>query len=169
MPGGKPGLGHELDEERRRSAACRSTGLKTTVLPATSAGIIFQHGIAIGKFQGVMIPAMPIGWRMLIAHLSGSSDGHRVAEHPAALAGHEEGDVDALLDVAAGLGEDLAHLAGHRPGEALLVLGQERAEAVEDLAALAGPACGASGGRAISAARTARADVGRASRPGSGR
>ena len=37
--------------------------------------MIFQHGIAIGKFQGVMIPAMPIGWRMLIAHLSGSSDG----------------------------------------------------------------------------------------------
>ena len=50
-------------------------GLKTTVFPATSAGIIFQHGIAIGKFQGVMIPAMPIGWRMLIAHLSGSSEG----------------------------------------------------------------------------------------------
>ena len=37
--------------------------------------MIFQHGIAIGKFQGVMIPAKPIGWRMLIAHLSGSSDG----------------------------------------------------------------------------------------------
>ena len=50
-------------------------GLKTTVLPVTSAGIIFQHGMAIGKFQGVMIPATPIGWRMLIAHLSGSSDG----------------------------------------------------------------------------------------------
>ena len=50
-------------------------GLKTTVLPVTSAGMIFQHGIAIGKFHGVMIPAMPIGWRMLIAHLSGSSEG----------------------------------------------------------------------------------------------
>ena len=113
-------------------------GLKTTVLPATRAGIVFQHGIAIGKFQGVMIPATPIGWRMLIAHLSGSSDGRRVAEHPAALAGHQEGDVDALLDVAAGLGEDLAHLAGHRPGDPLLVLGHERPEPVEDLAALRG-------------------------------
>jgi hypothetical protein len=50
-------------------------GLKITTLPVTSAGIIFQHGIAIGKFQGVMIPAKPMGWRMLIAHLSGSSDG----------------------------------------------------------------------------------------------
>ena len=103
-------------------------GLKTTVLPATSAGIIFQHGIAIGKFQGVMIPATPIGWRMLIAHLSGSSRRDRVAEHPAALAGHQEGDVDPLLDVAPGLGDDLAHLAGHRPGEALLVLGHQRGE-----------------------------------------
>ncbi len=50
-------------------------GLNTTVLPVTSAGIIFQHGIAIGKFHGVTIPATPIGWRMLIAHLSGSSEG----------------------------------------------------------------------------------------------
>jgi hypothetical protein len=50
-------------------------GLKTTVLPVTRAGIIFQHGIAIGKFHGVMIPATPIGWRIDIAHLSGNSDG----------------------------------------------------------------------------------------------
>ncbi len=50
-------------------------GLKTTVFPVTSAGIIFQHGIATGKFHGVTIPATPIGTRMLMAHLSGSSDG----------------------------------------------------------------------------------------------
>src|SRR4029079_6756467 len=37
-------------------------GLKTTVLPQTSAGMIFQDGIAIGKFHGVMIAATPIGW-----------------------------------------------------------------------------------------------------------
>ena len=50
-------------------------GLNTIVFPVTRAGIIFQHGMAIGKFHGVMIPATPIGWRMLIAHLSGSSEG----------------------------------------------------------------------------------------------
>ena len=50
-------------------------GFSTTQLPATSAGIIFQQGIATGKFQGVMSPATPSGSRMLIAHLSGSSDG----------------------------------------------------------------------------------------------
>ena len=50
-------------------------GLKTTVLPQTSAGMIFQDGIAIGKFHGVMIAATPIGWRTDIANLSRSSDG----------------------------------------------------------------------------------------------
>src|SRR4029079_14796581 len=50
-------------------------GLNTTVLSVMSAAVIFQRGIAMGKFQGVMIPATPTGWRMLIAHLSGSSDG----------------------------------------------------------------------------------------------
>ena len=136
-PAGKPASSMSSTRSVAHSGASE-LGLNTTVLPATSAGIIFQHGIAIGKFHGVTIPAMPSGWRMLIAHLSGSSDGHRVARHPASLARHEERDVDALLDVAPRLREDLAHLAGHRPGEALLVLRHERAEAVQDLAALRG-------------------------------
>src|SRR5689334_22856213 len=37
-------------------------GLKTTVLPQTSAGMIFQDGIAIGKFQGVITAQTPSGW-----------------------------------------------------------------------------------------------------------
>jgi hypothetical protein len=49
--------------------------LKTTVLPQTSAGSVFQLGIAIGKFQGVITPTTPIGWRMLMLNLSRSSDG----------------------------------------------------------------------------------------------
>ena len=32
-------------------------GLNTTVLPQTSAGTIFQDGIAIGKFHGVITAA----------------------------------------------------------------------------------------------------------------
>jgi hypothetical protein len=50
-------------------------GLKTTVLPHTSAGMIFHDGMAIGKFHGVMIAATPTGWRIDIANLSRSSDG----------------------------------------------------------------------------------------------
>src|SRR5262249_60556108 len=52
-----------------------SAGFNTTVFPATSAGIIFHDGIAIGKFHGVIIPHTPIGCRVLIAHLFGSSEG----------------------------------------------------------------------------------------------
>ena len=50
-------------------------GLKTTVLPQTSAGTIFQEGIAIGKFHGVITPITPIGIRTLMLNLSRSSDG----------------------------------------------------------------------------------------------
>ena len=50
-------------------------GLMTTVLPRMRAGIIFHEGIAIGKFQGVMSPAMPTGWRTDIWNLSGISEG----------------------------------------------------------------------------------------------
>ena len=38
-------------------------------------GKIFHVGIAIGKFQGVMMPATPTGTRIAIANLFGSSDG----------------------------------------------------------------------------------------------
>jgi hypothetical protein len=38
-------------------------GLRTTVLPAASAGAIFQAAIRIGKFHGVIDPMTPIGSR----------------------------------------------------------------------------------------------------------
>jgi hypothetical protein len=41
----------------------RLAGLKTTVLPNPIAGAIFQAGIAIGKFQGVMTAIGPSGSR----------------------------------------------------------------------------------------------------------
>ena len=50
-------------------------GLKTTVFPQTSAGTIFQDGMAIGKFHGVITPMTPTGMRTLMLNLSGSSDG----------------------------------------------------------------------------------------------
>jgi hypothetical protein len=53
----------------------RVAGLNTTVLPQTSAGMIFHEGMAIGKFQGVTTAQTPSGWRMDMANLSRSSDG----------------------------------------------------------------------------------------------
>jgi len=136
-PGREAGLGHQLDQQggaMRRVArwleddrVARDEGRHH--LPARDRD---------GEIPGGDDPGDPD--RLTDAHrpLVGQLARDRVAEHPATLAGHQEGDVDALLDVAAGLGDDLAHLASHCPGQALLVLGHQGAEPVEDLAALRG-------------------------------
>ena len=102
-------------------------GLKTTVFPATSAGVIFQEGIAIGKFHGVMTPMTSIGMRTDIWNLSRSSEGvvcrNRAPPFPAHVVAH----VDRFLDVAAGLGFDLSHLVRHQVGQLRLVLAEELA------------------------------------------
>src|SRR6266566_1394453 len=46
---------------RTAVAGVSVAGLKTTVFPATSAGAIFQTGIATGKFQGVTQATTPNG------------------------------------------------------------------------------------------------------------
>ena len=133
--GREAGLDHQLDEQRgaQRRVARR-----------------LEHDGVAGHERGHHLPArdgdreVPGGddpghaERLANAHrpLVGQLRRGGVAEHPASLPCHQEGDVDPLLDVAAGLREHLAHLAGHGPGEALLVVGHERAEAVQDLAAL---------------------------------
>src|SRR6266571_4754204 len=48
-------------------------GLMTQVLPTTTAGNNFQEGIAIGKFQGVIMAQTPRGWRTAMANLLGNS------------------------------------------------------------------------------------------------
>ena len=73
-PAGNPASSRTLTRLTTESGVSVA-GLITTVLPSTSAGIIFQEGIAMGKFQGVMRPATPTGMRTDIWNLSGSSDG----------------------------------------------------------------------------------------------
>ncbi len=50
-------------------------GLITQVLPQTTAGSSFHEEMAMGKFQGVIMPQTPIGWRTAMANLLGSSEG----------------------------------------------------------------------------------------------
>ena len=57
----------------------------------------------------------------------------RLAEQAPALAGHVVAHVDRFLDVAAGLGLDLPHLAGHQVGQLVLVLARGAREAEEDV------------------------------------
>ena len=56
-----------------RGVSC--AGLITQVLPHTIAGKSFHEGIAMGKFQGVIMAQTPSGWRTAIANLLGSSEG----------------------------------------------------------------------------------------------
>ena len=62
--------------------------------------------------------------------------GGGLAKQPTALSGHIKGFVDSLLDVTAGFGEDLAHLAGHIAGKFFLVLDEDAACAKKNLSPL---------------------------------
>ncbi len=53
----------KMDTTALAVSGVRVAGLKTTVLPAMSAGAIFQTGMATGKFQGVTQATTPRGWR----------------------------------------------------------------------------------------------------------
>ncbi len=53
----------------------RSAGFSTTQLPKASAGAIFQAGIAIGKFQGVIRPTTPTGSRVISTPMPGRTEG----------------------------------------------------------------------------------------------
>ena len=59
-PGGSP-HSSKISTMSAAVSGVSDAGLNTTVLPETSAGAIFQIGIAIGKFQGVMIATGPTG------------------------------------------------------------------------------------------------------------
>ncbi len=71
---GTPASTHAATNASQQAGAC-SLGLMTTPLPARSAGKIFHDGIATGKFQGVISPTTPTGWRVVQHSLSPSSDG----------------------------------------------------------------------------------------------
>ena len=48
-------------------------GLKTTVLPATSAGASFQAAMRKGKFHGTIWPTTPSGSRRMMFNVPASS------------------------------------------------------------------------------------------------
>ncbi len=62
-------------------------GLKTTVLPKARAGAIFQAGMAIGKFHGVIRPTTPTGSLVISTSTPGRTEGsfspHRRSASPA--------------------------------------------------------------------------------------
>ncbi len=73
-PGGNP-ASSSTSINRMPIRGVKLAGLNTAVFPAMRAGIIFQEGIASGKFQGVMMPQTPIGLRTDMLNLLRISDG----------------------------------------------------------------------------------------------
>ena len=125
--------------------------MKTTVLPNASAGAIFQAGIAIGKFQGVMTAVTPSGSRGHLDVEAGAHRGEPLAGHAQRLAREELEDLPGAADLADGLGKGLAFLAGKEVAQLRLAgedLGADEVERVER-------ACGEAAAQAGKAARAA--------------
>lgn len=59
-PGGRPASA-ESSANSSAVSEVNSAGFSTTVLPAASAGAIFQASISSGKFHGMICPITPIG------------------------------------------------------------------------------------------------------------
>ena len=122
---GPPGCPPRRGTRRSASAHCgaSSDGLRTTPLPASRAGKIFQDGMATGKFHGVIIPTTPTGGGSSRPSCWRSSDGTVWPSGAAALAGDEAAHVDGLLHVAARLDQHLARLAADEVGQLGLARG----------------------------------------------
>ena len=59
-PGGSSAC-RRTSQKRSAVSGVDSAGLRTTVLPAASAGAIFHESMRSGKFQGITWPATPTG------------------------------------------------------------------------------------------------------------
>jgi hypothetical protein len=125
LPQFAAGAGHEIDHAFGQPASCSAStmrqalsgaaeaGLSTTVLPQISAGASFHAGMALGKFHGVTSPTTPMGLRMR-EHVHAIALGrHQQTIEARALAGEIPENVDGAADLAFGLGQGLAFLAGH--------------------------------------------------------
>ena len=59
-PSGRP-TSSQMRLKASAVSGVKRAGLSTTVLPAASAGAIFQASISIGKFHGMICPHTPCG------------------------------------------------------------------------------------------------------------
>ena len=116
------------------SGAC-SDGFQTTGSPQTSAIAVFHDHTATGKLKALMTPTTPSGCQVSISRWPGPLGGHRAAVELPRQPDGEVADVDHLLDLAAGLGGDLADLEGDQGRQVVLVLAQQLAEPPDQAAA----------------------------------
>ena len=77
----------------------RSAGLNTTAFPYARAGAIFQAGIAIGKFQGAMMPITPTGSRVASMSTPGLTEANFSPGYSQRFAGEEVEDLARSADL----------------------------------------------------------------------
>ena len=161
-PGGAP-----ASSRMRATASALSgvsaAGLSTVVQPAARAGPSLRVTIAAGKFHGVMSTARADGLldREHVEGPVGRRGDPPVGAHR--LLGVPEQEVRGIGDLAARVGQRLAHLERHQHREVLGALGHQVVGAAQDRAALAGRG-GRPGGTARRPRRRARRARRRASR-----
>ena len=127
----------------------------TTVQPAASAGAILRVAIASGKFHGVMRKHGPTGC-CDDDHAAGALGVRAVAAlHARRLFAEPAQELAAVRDLAARLGQRLAHLDRHEQREVLLALLQQVERAAQDLGRARAPGVAAHAGNASAAASIA--------------
>ena len=121
----------------------RSAGLRTTQLPKASAGAIFQAGMAIGKFQGVISPTTPKGSRVTSTLTPGRTEATASPGEAQGLAREEAEDLPRPAGLGDALGQRLALLARQEAAQLVLARQDFGADPVErvgaDLRARHGP------------------------------
>ena len=134
-PAGTPARSASSASASAENGVC-DAGLTTTVQPAASAGPALRVIIAIGKFHGVMQPTTPIGCLMTTMRLSRACDGNGVAVDALGFLAEPFEERRGVGHFAARLGERLALLERHQPGEVLLVGHHQVEPAAQDGGAL---------------------------------
>ena len=148
-PGGRP-ASRQISAKASAVSGVNSAGFSTTVLPAASAGAIFQASISSGKFQGMIWPQTPTG--AVARELALDQLG------PAGVMVEVAGD-QRDVDVAR-FADRLAVVQRLQHGEEALVLLHLAGERVEIARALMARRAPTRPAKALRAAATARVDVG---------
>ena len=115
-----------------------SDGFQTTGSPQTRATAVFHDQTAAGKLKALITPDDAERVPGLHQPVSGPLGRHGPAVQLPRQPHREVADVDHLLDLAAGLGRDLADLEADQRGQVVLVLGEQLRPPLDE---------GAAGGR----------------------
>ena len=124
-PSGSPPPRTNSSWKAADTTALYSAGFQTIVLPASSAGTMYQDGTATGKLPAVITATVPTGLRKVNSCLSDISLGTVCPYSRRPFAEEEVARVDDLANLAQRLAIRLTDLLGDQPGQGIgIVLDQ---------------------------------------------